>query len=350
MTEPPTAPSGAAQKSTNVRAAESATKTANLSPSVRLTRLALAGLAALSPRLAGRYAERLFFTPPRPRKSRAGLPPGAQRLDVRSRYGRLAAWSWGSGPVVYLMHGWGGRAEQLGGFVTPLVSRGFRVIAVDGPAHGASAGRRTSGVEMGRALADVIAQHGPARGAIAHSLGAAAVAFAIREGLRVDRLAFVGPPANPLTWVARFGRQLGLSEAVMAELRRHSEERIQARWEDLPLVPMRGLDAPPPLLVVHDRDDREVRSADGAAIAAAWPGARLLETDGLGHRRVLRDPSVVAAVAAFLAGDETETEAAGEVCVHGRNVQSGCEACLLEQELFVPALRRPALAVVSAER
>ena len=172
------------------------------------------------------------------------------------------------------------------------------------------------------------AQSGPARGVIAHSLGAAAVTFAIREGLPVERLAFVGPPADPLTWVARFGRQLGLGAAVMAEMRRHSERRIQARWDDLPLVPLRGLPSPPPLLVVHDRDDREVRSADGAAIAAAWPGARLLET-------ARPRPSTRAArrrrgrtVAAFLAGDETETEAAGEVCAHGRPTRhSTCEAC-----------------------
>jgi hypothetical protein len=66
---------------------------------------------------------------------------------------------------------------------------------------------------------------------------------------------------------------------------------------------------------------------------------------------VLRDPAVVGTVAAFLAGDETETEAAGEVCAHGRATRhSACEACLLEQELFVPALRRAALAVVSAQR
>jgi pimeloyl-ACP methyl ester carboxylesterase len=326
-------------------------KSTNVRATLGLTRAALAALAWISPTLAARYAERLFFTPPRPRKSRAALPAGAQRLDVQSRYGRVAAWSWGSGPVVYLVHGWGGRAEQLGAFVAPLLARGLRVVAVDGPGHGASAGRRSSGVEIARALADVVAQHGPARGVIAHSLGAAAVTFAIREGLRVERLAFVGPPADPLTWVARFGRQLGLDAVVMAEMRRRSEERIQARWDDLPLVPLRGLEQRLPLLVVHDRDDREVRSTDGAAVAAAWPGARLLETQGLGHRRVLRDPAVVGSVAAFLAGDETEGEAVDEVCVHGRVTRhSTCESCLLEQELFVPALRRPALAVVSAER
>ena len=332
-------------------AREVPTKSTNVRATLWLTRAALAVLSRISTTWAARYAEALFFTPPRPRPSRAALPAGAQRLDFQSRYGRLAAWSWGSGPVVYLVHGWGGRAEQLGAFVAPLVARGLRVIALDGPGHGESSGRRTSGVEIGRALADVAAECGPARGVIAHSLGAAAAAFAVREGLPVERLAFVGPPADPLTWVARFGRQLGLGAAVMAEMRRHSEERIQARWDDLPLVPLRGLPNPPPLLVVHDRDDREVRSADGAAIAAAWPGARLLETEGLGHRRVLRDPAVVASVAAFLAGDDVEADVAGDLCAHGRATRhSACEACLLEQELFVPALRRPALVASSAVR
>jgi hypothetical protein len=34
------------------------------------------------------------------------------------------------------------------------------------------------------------------------------------------------------------------------------------------------------------------------------PGARLLATHGLGHNRILREPSVVNAVADFVAGDD----------------------------------------------
>ena len=295
--------------------------------------------------LAARWAERLFFTPPRPRASRTRMPAGAQRLEIAfgAGSGRIAVWSWGSGPIVYLVHGWGGRAEQLGAFVAPLLARGFRVVAVDGPGHGASPGRRSSGPEIGRALAAVVAQFGPASGVVAHSLGAAAVTFAMREGLAVGRAAFVGPPADPLTWVARFASELGLGPAVMAEMKRRSEARIKARWEDLPLVPLHGVLTPPPLLVVHDRDDLEVSWNDGVSVAAAWPGARLLETEGLGHRRVLRDPLVVAAVSAFLAADEDE-------CAHGRPLRSSaCESCALEAEMFVPARRRVAEGAVSAQ-
>ena len=39
---------------------------------------------------------------------------------------------------------------------------------------------------------------------------------------------------------------------------------------------------------------------DGEAIAAAWPGARLHLTTGLGHHRLLADPIVVAGAVRFI--------------------------------------------------
>ncbi len=348
---------GNAESSGAARAARNST---NVRSRHALLRAFLALSQAISTRLTARWAESLFFRPPRPRPSKTPLPPGAQRLDVRVGSGPLAVWSWGSGPAVYLVHGWGGRSEHLGAFVAPLVARGFRVIAVDGPAHGASAGRLSSGPEIGRALAAVVARTAPAYGVVAHSLGAAAVAFAMREGLRVDRLVFVGAPADPLDWVQAFARQLGLSPRVQDELRRRSERRLRADWDDLPLVPLRGLEGPPPLLVVHDRDDREVRFADAGTIVGAWPGARLLETSGLGHQRVLRDPAVVASVSAFLsmasgrsgwADAAKSSPATDDECAHGRAAgPSPCEACALEAELFTPALRRHVPAAVTAWR
>ncbi|MGH8561857.1 MAG: hypothetical protein ACRES4_07835, partial [Nevskiales bacterium] len=56
----------------------------------------------------------------------------------------------------------------------------------------------------------------------------------------------------------------------------------------------------PPLLVVHDREDRETAWSDGQSIAEAWPQARLLSTQGLGHRRVVSDAEVVSAALRFI--------------------------------------------------
>ena len=70
-----------------------------------------------------------------------------------------------------------------------------------------------------------------------------------------------------------------------------------------------------PLLMIHDRGDAEVPWQHGLAITRSWPGAGLLTTDGPGHRRILRDPDVVAAAVAFMAARTAERgipSAAGE--------------------------------------
>lgn len=55
-----------------------------------------------------------------------------------------------------------------------------------------------------------------------------------------------------------------------------------------------------PLLIVHDEDDVDVPWPDGRTYAEAWPDSRLMTTRGPGHRRILREPEVTAAVAEFL--------------------------------------------------
>jgi hypothetical protein len=176
---------------------------------------------------------------------------------------------------------------------------------------------------------------------VAHSLGAAAVAIALRKGMPARCLVFVGAPLQPLDWVHAFARRLGLGPAVMDRMRQRSQRRIDFDWDDLVVRPPAG-SPPPPLLVVHDRDDREVPWEDGAGIAAGWPGARLLTTSGLGHRRILRAPAVLAAVAEFVAEDRPASDpVVATACTHDRASRGGlCQDCALEADLFAPDRRR----------
>jgi pimeloyl-ACP methyl ester carboxylesterase len=270
----------------------------------RTLQTAFALLDRPAPALAARLAERLFFTPPRPRTSARveAILEGGRRVDVADRGTRIAAWSWGSGPTVYLVHGWAGMGGQLGAFVAPLTERGFRVVAFDGPGHGHSGGRRASIVHFAGALAAVARVFGPAHGVVAHSLGAPSAAFAMKHhGLAPARIALLAPPADPGDWSRLFAARLGVSARTMASMRTRSERWLGVSWAEVSLTALASGQATP-ALVVHDVDDREVPFSHGAAVAAAWPGARLVETSGLGHRRLLRDPAVVAQVASFVAG------------------------------------------------
>jgi pimeloyl-ACP methyl ester carboxylesterase len=55
-----------------------------------------------------------------------------------------------------------------------------------------------------------------------------------------------------------------------------------------------------PALLFHDREDWEVPSHHSEVIARAWPGSRLVLTEGLGHRRILQDEQVIAQAVVFL--------------------------------------------------
>jgi pimeloyl-ACP methyl ester carboxylesterase len=259
-------------------------------------------VGSVAPELAARWAETIFCTPPRhqPREADEAFLATGRGFTVPSEGEELAAWEWGSGRTVMLAHGWGSRAGRFRVMGQVLVEQGFRVVAYDAPAHGRSSGRLTSLVEFARALRAVGDAVGPVYALVGHSLGGAAVVLALRDGLAAQRAVLIAAPADVTRFSAAFAHQLRLPPAVSTAMQRNLELRLQARWDELHLPTIaRGLGAA--ALVVHDRDDHDVPYGQAEEIAAAWPGARLMATKGLGHRAVLRDAGVVEATATFLA-------------------------------------------------
>jgi pimeloyl-ACP methyl ester carboxylesterase len=99
---------------------------------------------------------------------------------------------------------------------------------------------------------------------------------------------------------ARDGSHVRSPDAVLDGVRRELERRT-----GVPFAEVDSIDAARsfanPVLLVQDEDDREVPFWIGEAYASAMPHAETMWTKGLGHRRVLKDPDVLAAVAEFVA-------------------------------------------------
>ncbi|MBC7804353.1 MAG: alpha/beta fold hydrolase [Candidatus Parcubacteria bacterium] len=259
----------------------------------------------LLPEHAAARAERLFLTPPKPQLPQSTffdfVDAHAGFVEHRSR--NLATWRWGptDAPAVLLAHGWGGYAAQMRGFVPRLLQAGFRVIAYDQPAHGLSEGRLTGLPDFAGALAAVAAHHGDIRHVIAHSLGGAAVAIASARGLPLHSAVLVSPPSDLVGYSRRFARWYWMPEALRGAMQAAIEERFGLRWFELEIARL----APrlkTAALVIHDRDDAFVPWKQGAAMARAWPGARLLSTVGLGHGRILESGIAQQAAVDFLTG------------------------------------------------
>lgn len=226
--------------------------------------------------------------------------------------------------------GWGGRGAHLGAYVPSLVAAGCTAVAFDAPAHGASTGRLASGISFAEAVSAISARVG-ARAAIAHSLGAAGLGWAVANGLHLDAAVMLAPPRGAAPFFRRFCDALVLRDPVREAVRVRIRRRYGVTPEDFDLLHRAA--GSMPLLVIHDRDDREVPWADGEAIARRWPGAALVSTERLGHRRILRDASVAARAVAFVLGHLSRC-ACGRLGSAATGAGAWCAACALERELY----------------
>jgi pimeloyl-ACP methyl ester carboxylesterase len=274
---------------------------------IRLFRMTLRGAQKVWPGLAVRGAVRLFTTPLPPKWLGRTNPPAGWRVEQwpfeRASVTLYALESAAQDtPVALLVHGWGGYAGQLLQLAESLAEHGWQPVLLELPAHGRSAGSTSNLPQFARAI-EYVASRLQAQGRTVsllagHSLGASAAAHAASRGLPLQRLVLVAPAASPRAYTRYFAQVFGLAEATRAALQERIEQRegmLMQQFEPRAVGPRVAV----PTLVVHDRGDRINGFADGQAFAHAIRGARLLATEGLGHRRLLQDAGVIGQVVLF---------------------------------------------------
>jgi pimeloyl-ACP methyl ester carboxylesterase len=258
--------------------------------------------SAISPRLAGELGRLIFFHPLRTRPSEAqkAVLAKAEPITLHVDGRKLAAFSWGEGPLVLLVHGWSGHAGQMAEFVAPLTKTGFRAVALDLPAHGMSGGRLSSVIHFSRAIR-VAAEHlGPVHGIVSHSLGGGGVIQAFLGALKANRAVLLAPPAQFHDYWELFRSRMGMSHDVWRAMVARSE-----RWLEIPFADVHPEVGAPhmtiPALILHGTADRVSPVSEGRRLSRLWPGASLRELDS-GHVAILRDARALAETVAFIKG------------------------------------------------
>lgn len=258
----------------------------------------------LAPALGTHGAMRLFFTPlPWKLAARRPLPAPWRVSHWRFEGVQLAMHRRGDlptgRPVVLLVHGWAGSAGQMRRLGDALADEGFAPVLLDLPAHGRSGGWRSTLPQFARALFAAAARLGPLHAVVAHSLGSLATLHAAARGLPVQRLALIAPSSPPAQFMAWFAHSFGLPASLAQRMQRQIECR-----EGVPLAEYEagwlGPRVAHPTLLLHDEGDRIAPFAASQQLAQALPAARLQTHGGLGHRRILDDQGVAAAVAEHL--------------------------------------------------
>lgn len=265
-------------------------------------------LNAVSPTIAAHAALNLFLTPPKNKRRdwEKNFLHGCKNTDISLGDKHIRLRTWGSGPVVVLVHAWGGRGTQMGAFIKPLVSAGYQVVAVDGPAHGDSTGKRTDMFQFAAAINAAAGASGPVHAIVAHSFGAGCTLLAMREyGLLPTKLVLISCFASGIWVTENFAQKLSISRDVVHAMRKALERRYQNKWswEELEITDM-VKSVTIPILLVHDTEDKETPYSHALAIEKNGPTCQLFTTHGLGHRRILRDHGCIAKSVEFCAHAE----------------------------------------------
>lgn len=281
-----------------------------MKPAEAVASTVLNATSLVSGKLAGKGAFSLFHMP----LARSKLRSSERELFEKAQVDRVwvgggkhaVSYRWGDGgrPVL-LVHGWQSRASRLSGFVPGLLDRGHSVIAFDAPGHGEAGGRSTTILEYRDVVSALHDQYGTFECVIAHSMGALGSFFGLKHGVRTRKVVTISGVCDFDYLIEEFCAGIRASGRLGARLRHEIRANL---FPGMPLdeVPFsltdmaRTVDVP--LLVVHDEGDTRIGVAQARRLAESFgeERARLVVTNGLGHRRILGDVEVVRTVLDFV--------------------------------------------------
>lgn len=261
----------------------------------------------LAPEATVSRAARLFCTPFSSSRRRALAAPtlGAREETLEIDGAHISTYVWGNPhaqPYVLFAHGWSSHGTRIAPWVAPLQTAGYAVVTFDQAAHGKSDGTQTTLPDFACHLLAVGRHFGPAAAVVGHSLGGAATAVALANGLKAERAVLIAPPADPLVMADQFAGMIGMARHLSRRMFTLFERSMRFAVEDLQAQNVAPRIARP-ALIVHDVEDLEVPWSEGERYARFWSDSRLLSTRGLGHNRIVDDTGVIAAAIRFLRGE-----------------------------------------------
>lgn len=232
-------------------------------------------------------------------------------LDAKSiRFGAQnanQAWAWGDGPVIVLVHGWGGRAAQFGPLAQQLAALGYRCVAPDVTGHGDARSRKTRWSWFQRDLIDLVAAlDTPVHAFVGHSAGGLNMMAARSRGkIAASKYICICAPSYPFPPLRAVKAALAPSEKIMSRYKTYLVGEFSIPWSALKDgASFKG--AGEDLLLIYEERDRLIAHTEGDRIHAMNPGSKLLKTNAYGHQKILAAPELAEKINGFLSPEPSE--------------------------------------------
>lgn len=279
--------------------------------SYRLKRLSINTMGLLFPKQTKSKIKQLFFKPARkrPTVNEQKVIDRAYNFQIQVHGNTIQCWQWGEGPKILAVHGWNGAGTNLHPFIQPLLEKGLAVVSFDAPAHGQSEGEMTNYFEITdtvRAMVKHIGRNNLA-GIVAHSIGAAAAINCLSKENLHTKTALIAPALKLQELLFNTFEKNGVPRhmyiPIITELEKEFGYSIK---EDNPYKLLENLNSE--VMIVHDHGDRMVPFDDACTIAGKNNMINFQPTNGLGHKRILKDKNTIEKISQYLTGFIHEME------------------------------------------
>lgn len=261
-------------------------------------------LQYIAPPLATKFAIKLFKTPIRfktpEREKMMAKSAKKELLFIPELNKKVMVYTYGySKRKVLLLHGWSGRGTQLYKIADTLLENGFMTISFDGPAHGKSTGKTTMMNEFVITTKLIEEKYGPFEIAIGHSLGGMAILNSIKQGLKIQRAVIIGAGDIITDIIIDFVNKLQLKPKMVTKIKQHFYKKFGEDIDDYS-ASTAAKKVLTPTLVIHDTEDKDVLVSCAHNIRQNLKHGEILITNGLGHRRILKDNFVIQRIVEFI--------------------------------------------------
>lgn len=197
----------------------------------------------------------------------------------------------GSKPEILLVHGWESSSSTFRVLINCLEKKGYSVVSFDACAHGNSEGSEADMNDFIDGIISLSKKFTSIRCAIGYSFGGLALLNAINHGLDLEKVGIISAPSSFYGIFEKVAAQLKLSRSIQDHLSRVLIERYKINdknWDKYSSYDFAS-NMTVPLVAIHDKNDTYILSIESEILAKLWPGSKLLETEKLGHRGILKN-------------------------------------------------------------
>lgn len=210
---------------------------------------------------------------------------------------------WGSSDrTIMLVHGWDAMALDFYKMIPALVEAGYRVIAIDGPAHGGSEGETSNLLHFKEAMVQLIEKVGVPYGIIGHSMGGGASAYLLMEHeIIVNRLVMLTIPIASKRFFDQVFEMLKVPEKMQKIFFKGMEEEFNMPVERMDLAIRKEKIKADKIMLMYDEDDEIVSLKDIKHYLSLHPEIQSYNAKGAGHNNIIRNAKVIEEIKKFLA-------------------------------------------------